>query len=81
MSDKAECQHYEVDYEKIVQEISETLYFKEEELERKLQEEKSPIRYIELNAVLTDVKQLRNYIFHMFEYCKKTIQVKVDDNA
>lgn len=75
MSDKVNCQPYEVDYKKVVQEIREALYMKEEELKRKLQEEKSPIRYIELNAVLTDVKQLRECIYHMFEYCRKPVEL------
>ena len=75
MSDKVCCRPYEVDYKKVVQEIQETLYIKEEELKRKLQEEKSPIRYIELNAVLIDVKQLRECIYGRFEYCKKPVEM------
>ena len=79
MESKVNCQAYEIDYKKVVQEIQEALYKKETDLEDKLQNEKSPIRYIELNAVLTDVKQLRECIYSMFEYCKKPIEVKQDE--
>ena len=75
MSDKVCCQQYEIDYKKVVQEIQETLYKHEEDLKNKLQEEKSPIRYIELNAILDDVKHLREYIYSMFEYCKKPVEI------
>ena len=77
MSDKVNCQAYEIDYKKVVQEITETLYKREEELENKLKDEKSPIKYIELNAVLSDVKCLRNCIYGMFEYCRKPVDVEV----
>ena len=79
MSDKVCCQAYEIDYKKVVKEIQEALYKKETDLEDKLQNEKSPIRYIELNAVLTNVKQLRECIYSMFEYCSKPVEVKQDE--
>lgn len=79
MSDKVKCQHYAVDYQKIVREIQETLCIRQNELEDKLQDEKSPIRYIELNAVLNDVRKLRECIYSMFEYCKKPVEVKQDE--
>lgn len=75
MSDKVNCQPYVVDYKKVVQEIQETLYKHIEDLKEKLQEEKSPIRYIELNAVLTDIKQLRECIYNMLEYCRKPVEL------
>lgn len=79
MSNKVNCQVYEIDYKKVVQEIQETLYKHEEELKNKLQDEKSPIRYIELNARLNDAIQLRECIYSMFEYCKKPVEVKQDE--
>lgn len=75
MSDKECCKQYEIDYKKVVQEIQETLYKREEDLKNKLQDEKSPIRYIELNAILNDTIQLREYIYSMFEYCKKPVEI------
>lgn len=74
MSDKV-CQPYVVDYKKVVQEIQETLYKQTEDLKEKLQDEKSPIKYIELNAVLTNIRQLNEYIYHMFEYCRKPVEL------
>ena len=76
MSDKeCCCQVYEIDYKKVVKEIQETLYKHEKELVNKLQDEKSPIRYIELNARLDDTIQLSENICRMFEYCKKPIEI------
>ena len=73
MSDKAVCQAYEIDYKRVVQEIQETLYKHAEDLKNELQNEKNPIRYIELRAILDDVSQLKERIYEMFEYCKKTV--------
>ena len=70
-----ECQAYEVDYKKVVEEIQETLYKREKDLVNKLQEEKSPIKYIELKAILDDTMHLREYIYSMFEYCKKPVEI------
>ena len=75
MSSKECCQQYEIDYKKVVQEIQETLYKHEGDLKNKLQEEKSPIRYIELKAILDDTMHLREYIYSMFEYCKKPVEI------
>lgn len=75
MSGKECCQQYEIDYKKVVQEIQETLYNHEKDLENKLQDEKSPIRYIELNAILNVTVQLRECIYNMFEYCKKPVEI------
>ena len=76
MSDK-ECQQYEIDYKKVVEEIQEELYKKIEYYKIKLQDEKNPIRYIELNAILSEAMQLRECIYKMFEYCKKPVEVSV----
>ncbi len=70
-----ECQAYEIDYKKVVKEIKETLYKHEKELVNKLQDEKSPIRYIELKAVLDETIQLQENICRIFEYCKKPIEI------
>ena len=75
MSDKVCCQAYEIDYKKVVEEIQETLYKHEKELVNKLQDEKSPIRYIELNARLDETMQLRESIYGMFDYCKKPVEI------
>ena len=75
MSDKVCCQAYEIDYKKVVEEIQETLYKHEKELVNKLQDEKSPIKYIELNAVLDETIQLNECICRMFEYCKKPVEI------
>ena len=77
MSDKVNCQAYEIDYKKVVQEITETLYKREEDLENKLKDEKNPIRYIEFKAIIDDVKYLRNCIYGMFDYCRKPVDVEV----
>lgn len=79
MSNKVNCQAYEIDYKKVVQEIQETLCMHENEIEKNLQTEHNPFRYIELKAMLTDVKSLRNCIYEMFEYCKKPVEVKKDE--
>ena len=79
MSDKVFCQSYEIDYKKVVQEIQETLHTHEKELKNKLQDEKSPIIYIELNARLTDVTKLKECIYNMFKYCKKPVEVKKEE--
>ena len=75
MSDKVCCQAYEIDYKKVVEEIQETLDKLVEELKHKLQDEKSPIRYIEFNAILSETIQLRENIYRMFEYCKKPVEI------
>ena len=78
MSDKVCCQAYEIDYKKVVEEIQETLDKHEKDLVNKLQEEKSPIKYIELKAILDDTIQLKENIYRMFEYCKKPVEVRKD---
>ena len=75
MSDKVCCQQYVIDYKKVVEEIQETLDKLVEELKHKLQDEKSPIRYIEYNAILSETIQLRENICRMFEYCKKPVEI------
>ena len=75
MSDKVCCQQYEIDYKKVVEEIQETLDKLVEELKHKLQDEKSPIRYIEYNAILSETMQLNECICRMFEYCKKPAEI------
>ena len=76
MSDKVCCQQYEIDYKKVVEEIQETLYKHKKELVNKLQDEKSPIRYIELKAILDDTMQLSENIYRMFEYCKNLLRLE-----
>ena len=57
MSNNVNCQPCEVDYKKVVHEIQDALHFRSEDLQRQLQNESNPIRYIELKAVLVDVKE------------------------
>ncbi len=76
MSDKVYCQTYEIDYKKVVEEIQETLYKHEKDLVNKLQEEKSPIKYIELKAILDETIQLKENIHRMFEYCKNLLRLE-----
>lgn len=70
-----ECQAYEIDYKKVVEAIQETLEKLEEELKNKLQDEKSPIRYIEQKAMLDETIQLNECICRMLEYCKKPVEI------
>ena len=74
MSEK-ECQAYEIDYKKVVEEIQETLYKKIEYYKIKLQEETNPIKYIEQKAVLDNSNNLRESIYGMFDYCKKPVEI------
>ena len=78
MSDKVCCQQYEIDYKKVVEEIQETLHRHEKILVNKLQEEKSPIKYIELKAILDETVQIKENVYRMFEYCKKPVEVRKD---
>lgn len=75
MNEKECCKQYEIDYKKVVEAIQETLEKLEEELKNKLQDEKSPIRYIELKAILSEAMQLNECICRMFEYCKKPVEI------
>lgn len=70
-----ECQAYEIDYKKVVEAIQETLEKLEKELKNKLQDEKSPIKYIELKAILDETIQLNECIYSIFEYCKKPVEI------
>jgi len=71
MSDKCNCQPYEVDYKQIVHEIIEALWERSKDLKNQLKDEKNPIRYIEQKAILNDVESLRETIFRMHDYCRK----------
>lgn len=74
MSDK-ECQLYEIDYKKVVEEIQEELYKKIEYYKIKLQEETNPIKYIEQKAMLDNSNNLQENIYRMLEYCKKPVEI------
>ena len=75
ISNKVCCQQYEIDYKKVVEEIKETLDKLVEELKHKLQDEKSPIKYIELKAILDNSNNLLDSIYRMLEYCKKPAEI------
>lgn len=79
MCNECNCQPYEVDYKKVVQEIQEALYHRSEQLEKQLKKEYNPIRYIENKAILNDVEHLRNTIYDIIDYCKKPIKQEVQE--
>ena len=74
MSEK-ECQAYEVDYKKVVEEIQEELYKKIEYYKIKLQEETNPIKYIEQKAMLDNSNNLLDSIYEILGYCKKPVEI------
>lgn len=79
MSDKVNCQPYEVDYKKVVQEIRDILYGREQDLRGELKKELNPLKYLELNARLSEVKDFHNTLLQLKEYCKKPAEVKQDE--
>ena len=82
MEGKCNCQPYEVDYEKVVIEIKEALYFRCEQLERELKDEKNPLKYIEKKAILDDVQHLNTAINDLIGHCKKPMdQMPQDDEV
>ena len=79
MSNGSCCQHYGVDYEKVVREFQEMLYKREELFKNELQTEYNPIKYIEIKAMITDVGYLRERLYEMLEYCRKPTEVLKDE--
>ena len=61
MSDKECCKQYEIDYKKVVQEIQETLYKREEDLKNNLRNCNLPDLYSIQN--LLDKNLLENNVF------------------
>ena len=61
MSDKVNCQAYVIDYEKIEKEMRDILYGREQDLRGELKKELNPLKYLELNARLSEVKDFHKY--------------------
>jgi hypothetical protein len=79
MSDKECCQAYEIDYEKVVREMGDILYGREQDLRGELKKELNPLKYLELNARLNEVKDFHNTLLELKEYCKKPVEEKQDE--
>ena len=78
--EKACCQQYEVDYKKVVQEIQEILYHREQDLINEIKTQLNPLKYLELTAQLREVREWYNSLIELKEYCKKPTQVSNDNN-
>lgn len=80
MSDKVCCQAYEIDYKKVVQEIQEILYHREQDLIGEVKKELNPLKYLELSAQLREVREWYNCLIELKEYCNKPVEVKQDEH-
>ena len=67
---------YEPDYERIVKEIREVFYDREQDLRGELKKELNPLKYLELNARLSEVKEFHNTLLEFKEYFTKPVEVK-----
>lgn len=76
---KVACVYYEPDYERIVKEIREVLYGREQDLRGELKKELNPLKYLELNARLSELKEFHNALLEFKEYFTKPIEVKKDE--
>mgnify|MGYP003302765717 CR=1 FL=1 len=79
--EKACCQQYEVDYKKVVQEIQEILYHREQDLINEIKTQLNPLKYLELTAQLREVRECYNTLLEFKEYLKKPIQVENDNKV
>ena len=73
------CANYEPDYERVVRELTEVLYGKEQDLREEIKKELNPLKYLELNARLNEVKDFYNTLLEIKEYFKKPVEVKKDE--
>lgn len=76
---KVACAYYEPDYERIVKEIREVLYSREQDLRGELKKELNPLKYLELNARLSEVKEFNNALLEFKEYFTKPVEVLKDE--
>lgn len=74
MENKVECKPYTIDWQKIVLNTKEMLFYKVEELEKALATETNPLKYIELKAVLENAKAITKKIDDMHGYCHKVVE-------
>ena len=70
---------YGPNYEKIVKEMRDILYGREQDLKGELKKELNPLKYLELNARLSEVKDFHNTLLELKEYCKKPVEVKENE--
>ena len=75
---KVNC-YYEPDYERIVKEIREVLYDREQDLRGEMKKELNPLKYLELNARLSEVKDFHNTLLEFKEHFTKPVEVKKDE--
>lgn len=75
---KVACVPYEPDYEQIVKDIGDILYDREQCLREELKTELNPLKYLELNARLSEIRYFCNTLLELKEYCKKPVEVKQD---
>ena len=64
---------YEPDYERIVKEIREVFYDREQDLRGELKKELNPLKYLELNARLSEVKEFYNVLLEFKECFTKPV--------
>lgn len=76
---KGACAYYEPDYERIVKEIREVLYGREQDLKEELKKELNSLKYLELNAKLSELKEISNALLEFKEYFTKPVEVKKDE--
>ena len=76
---KVACANYEPDYERVVRELTEVLYGREQDLKEEIKKELNPLKYLELNARLNEVKDFYNTLLEIKEYFKKPVEVKKDE--
>ena len=70
---------YVPDYERIVKEIREVLYDREQDLRGELKKELNPLKYLELNARLSEVKEFHNTLLEFKEYFTKPVEAKKNE--
>lgn len=76
---KVACSSYEPDYEKIVKQMRDILYGREQDLRVELKKELNPLKYLELNARLSEIKDFHNTLLEFKEYFTKPVEVKQDE--
>ena len=72
---KTVCVPYEPDYERIVKEIREVLYHREQDLREEMKKELNPLKYLEINTRLSEVKEFHNTLLEFREHFTKPVEV------
>ena len=70
------CANYEPDYERVVKELTEVLYGREQDLKGEMKKELNPLKYLELNAQLSEVRCFYNTLLEFKEHFTKPVEVK-----